>query len=175
MGCKWGNLVAAVVLGGLASAAALAEPIAASRGRWTGVVAERTVGAPGGTGRIELRVDGTPERFTVELAGNGVPLLSAELTAGKQKDVFGPPAGSALMSYLGRGSTVNPLEGKPLAWARREGERLVVYRLDLSSGVHRLDRLALSPSGERMGVDFERREHERLMQRFTAELERSGR
>jgi hypothetical protein len=171
----WRYLVAATLLGGVLAGTAAAEPIAASRGVWAGTVGERTSGAPGGDGRVELRVDGAPQRFTVVLAGAGGTLLTGEMTAGKEKDVFGPPAGSGLMSYLGRGSTTNPLEGKPLVWARREGEVLIVYRLDLSGGAHRLDRLAMSPSGERIAIAFERREHDRPPERFTATLERRAR
>jgi hypothetical protein len=166
---------AAFVLAGLIAGAAAAEPIAASRGRWAGPIGEQAPGKQGGPGRIELRVDGTADRFTVDLAGPGGALLAGEFQSGKDKDVFGPPAAKGLMSYLGRGSTVNPLEGKPLAWARREGETLIVYRLDLRGGAHRLDRLELKPSGERIGVVFERREHDRALERFTASLERSAR
>ena len=155
--------------------AAAAEPIAASRGRWAGPIGEQASGKPGGAGRIELRVDGTADRFTVDFAGSGGSLVAGEFSAGKQKDVFGPPAAKGLMSFLGRGSAVNPLEGKPLAWARRDGETLIVYRLDLRGGAHRLDRLELKPSGERIGVVFERREHDRAPERFAASLERSAR
>lgn len=165
---------AAFVLAGLIAGAAAAEPIAASRGRWAGTIGEAS-GWSGGAGRMELRVDGSGERFTVDFTGPGGALVAGEFTAGKQKDVFGPPAASGLMSYLGRGSTVNPLEGKPLAWARRSGETLIVYRLDLRGGAHRLDRVELKPSGERIGVVFERREHDRAPERFTATLERSAR
>jgi hypothetical protein len=164
----------AIVACAACAVAAAAEPIAASRGRWAGPIGDAS-GWPGGAGRIELRVDGSDARFKVDLAGPGGALVAGEFAAGKQKDVFGPPAASGLMSWLGRGSTVNPLEGKPLAWARREGEMLVVYRLDLSGGAHRLDRLEVKPSGERVGVVFERREHDRPPVRFTATLERSGR
>jgi hypothetical protein len=164
----------ALVLAGLIAGAAAAEPIAASRGRWAGPIGEAS-GWPGGAGRMELRVEGTAGRFTVDLAGSGEPLLAGEFSAGKQKDVFGPPAASGLMSYLGRGSSVNPLEGKPLAWARRDSETLIVYRLDLRGGAHRLDRLELKPSGESIGIVFERREHDRPPARFTATLERSAR
>jgi hypothetical protein len=163
-----------LVLAGLIAGAVAAEPIAASRGRWAGPIGEVS-GWPGGAGRMELRVDGTAERFTVDLAGSGEALLAGEFSAGKQKDVFGPPAATGLMSYLGRGSSVNPLEGKPLAWARRDRETLIVYRLDLRGGAHRLDRLELKPSGERIGIVFERREHDRPPARFTATLERGSR
>jgi hypothetical protein len=166
--------IAALLCGVLAGAAA-AEPISASRGRWAGPVGERTAGWPAATARLELRVDGTAERFAIDLAAPGGTLVAGEFAAGKQKDVFGPPAASGIMSWLGRGSAVNPLEGKPLAWARREGETLVVYRLDLAGGAHRLDRVALTPAGERIGVVFERREHDRPPERLTATLERSGR
>jgi len=167
--------MASVLLGVLAAAAA-AEPIADSRGRWAGPIADSS-GWTGGAGRVELRVDGGGERFTVDFAGPGGALLAGEFQAGKDrsKDVFGPPAAKGLMSFLGRGSPVNPLDGKPLAWARRAGGELVVYRLDLRGGAHRLDRLAIAPAGDRLGVAFERREHDRLTQRFTATLERSGR
>ena len=57
----------------------------------------------------------------------------------------------------------------------REGDVLVVYRLDLRGGAHRLDRLELKPAGERIGVAFERREHDRPPERFVATLERSAR
>ena len=165
----------ALVLAGLIAGAVAAEPIAASRGRWAGPIGEQTSGKPGSTGRIELRLDGTADRFTVDFAGPGEALVAGEFSAGKRKDVFGPPAASGLMSYLGRGSAVNPLAGKPLAWARREGETLIVYRLDLRGGAYRLDRLELKPSGERIGVVFERREHDRAPERFVALLERSAR
>jgi len=164
----------AIVACAVCFAAAAAEPIAASRGRWAGPIGDAS-GWPGGAGRIELRVDGSDARFKVDLSGPGGALVAGEFTAGKQKDVFGPPAASGLMSYLGRGSTVSPLEGKPLAWARRDNEALIVYRLDLRGGAHRLDRLELKPSGERIGVVFERREHDRPPERFTASLERSAR
>jgi hypothetical protein len=165
----------ALVLAGLIAGAVAAEPIAASRGRWAGPIGEQTSGTPGGAGRIELRVDGTADRFTVDFAGPGGSLVAGEFSAGKRKDVFGPAAASGLMSYLGRGSAVNPLAGKPLAWARREGETLIVYRLDLRGGAHRLDRLELKPSGERIGVVFERREHDHAPERFAVLLERSAR
>jgi hypothetical protein len=168
-------LALTVLLGSLIAGAAAAEPIAASRGRWSGPIADRPAGGPGGAGRIELRVDGTAARFTVDFAGPGGSLVAGEFSVGKQKDVFGPPAAKGLMSFLGRGSEVNPLEGKPLAWARRDGETLIVYRLDLRGGAHRLDRLELKPSGERIGVVFERREHDRALESFTASLERSAR
>jgi len=168
------NAAVTVLLLGFAVAAA-AEPIAASRGRWAGPIGEQPSGKQGGLGRLELRVDGTAARFTVDFAGPGGSLVAGEFSAGKQKDVFGPPAASGLMSYLGRGSSVNPLDGKPLAWARRDGETLIVYRLDLRGGAHRLDRLELKPSGERIGVVFERREHDRAPERFAASLERSAR
>ena len=162
------------VLAGLIAGAAAAEPIAASRGCWAGSIGDAS-GWTAGAGRIELQVDGSDARFKVEFAGPGGSLVAGEFSAGKQKDVFGPPAASGLMSYLGRGSTVNPLEGKPLAWARRDGETLLVYRLDLRGGAHRLDRVELKPLGERIGVVFERREHDRAPERFTATLERSAR
>jgi hypothetical protein len=165
---------ATFVLAGLIAGAVAAEPIAASRGRWAGPIGDAS-GWSGGAGRIELRVDGSDARFKVDLSGPGGALVAGEFTAGKQKDVFGPPAASGLMSYLGRGSTVSPLEGKPLAWARRDNEALIVYRLDLRGGAHRLDRLELKPSGERIGVVFERREHDRPPERFAASLERSAR
>jgi hypothetical protein len=164
----------AFLLGVCIAGAAVAEPIAASRGRWAGPIGDAS-GWPAGAGRIELRVDGSDARFKVDLTGAGGALVAGEFTAGKQKDVFGPPAASGIMSWLGRGSAVNPLEGKPLAWARREGETLVVYRLDLAGGAHRLDRVALTPAGERIGVVFERREHDRPPERLTATLERSVR
>lgn len=164
----------AIVACAVGAAAAAAEPIAASRGRWAGSIGDAS-GWTAGAGRIGLQVDGSDARFKVDLAGPGGALVAGEFSAGKQKDVFGPPAASGLMSWLGRGSTVNPLDGKPLAWARRENDVLIVYRLDLRGGAHRLDRLELRPSGERIGVVFERREHDRPPERFTATLERSAR
>ena len=79
------------------------------------------------------------------------------------------------MSYLGRGSAVNPTDGKPLAWARRDGETLVVYRLELRNGDYRLDRAVLAPTPTGLRVAFERREHDKPAQTFTALLQRSAR
>jgi hypothetical protein len=164
--------LACAMLAGVAAA----EPVASSLGRWSGSVAERSPGWPAGEAGVKLTVEGSAERFSVDLAGPGGPLLSGEFQTGKgkSKDVFGPPAAKGLLSFLGRGSAINPLEGKPLAWARRAGGDLIVYRLDLRGGAHRLDRLVLSPAGDRMGVAFERREHDRLTQSFSASLARSA-
>lgn len=163
-----------LLLAGLVAGAAAAEPITASRGQWGGVVTERTPGPALPADRVALRIDGGAERFSVNFAGPGGPLLSGEFQAGARKDVFGPPAARGLLSFLGRGSSVNPIEGKPLAWARRAGEEVVVYRLDLRDGAHRLDRLALMPSGNRLEIAFERREHDRPVERFRATLERGA-
>jgi hypothetical protein len=152
-----------------------AEPIASSRGRWAGTVGEQPAGSPVRPGALQLRVDGGPERFTVSLAGAAGELFGGEFRAGERKDVFGAPTSKGMMARLGLGTEAGPAEGKPLAWARRAGEELVVYRLELRNGAHRLDRLALAPAGERIGVTFERREHDRAPARFTATLERSAR
>ena len=151
-----------------------AEPIAQSVGRWAGPITERSPGWLA-EGRIELRVDGTPEKFSVDLVGPPGPMLAGEFRAGERKDVFGPPAATGLMSYLGRGSAVNPAEGKPLAWARRDGETLVVYRLELRSGAYRLDRAVLIPTAAGLRVAFERREHDKPAQTFTATLQTDAR
>ena len=139
----------------LVAAAAAAEPITASRGRWSGPVGERSSAWPG-DGKVELRLDGSADRFTFDVAGPGGSLIAGEFQAGKRKDVFGPPASKGLMSFFGRGSPVNPLEGKPLAWARRAGDELIVYRLDINDGAHRLDRIVLVPAGDRMRVAWNR-------------------
>jgi hypothetical protein len=162
----------ALVLGVLVAGAACAEPIEASRGQWSGAVAERSANAPG-QGRVALRVEGTAERFKLELANAGGPVFAGEFVRGERKDVYGPPAAKGLMSMLGRGSTVNPVDGKPLAWARRTGDELVVYLLDLRNGAHRLDRMAIVPADGRVRIAFERREHDRPVERFTATLERA--
>jgi len=81
-----------ILIGALLSGAACAEPIAASRGRWTGPIAEHSAGWPGGKARIDLQVDGTEARFSVDLGAAGSSLLAGEFAAGKRKDVFGPPA-----------------------------------------------------------------------------------
>lgn len=164
----------AVLLCTCAAGSVTAEPIAGSRGRWTGTIAEPPAGSTLRAGAVELTVDGSAERFTVKLAGPGGEWVAGEFRAGERKDVFGAPTAKGVMALLGRGGQANPLEGKPLAWARRAGEELVVYRLDLSNGAHRLDRLALAPAGNRMGVVFERREHDRPSVRMTTTLERSA-
>ena len=158
-----------------AAGAAFAEPIVASRGRWSGMVGEQPAASPLRAGALQLRVDGGAERFTVNLAGAGGELFAGEFRAGERKDVFGAPTSKGLMTRLGLGTEAGPAEGKPLAWARRAGEELVVYRLDLRNGAHRLDRLALAPAGDRIAVTFERREHDRAPARFSATLERSAR
>jgi hypothetical protein len=158
-----------------AAGAAFAEPIVASRGRWSGTVGEQPAASPVRSGSLQLRVDGSAERFTVNLAGAGGEFFAGEFRAGERKDVFGAPTSKGMMARLGLGSEAGPAEGKPLAWARRVGEELVVYRLELRNGAHRIDRLALAPAGDRIAVTFERREHDRAPTRFTTTLERSAR
>ena len=150
-----------------------AEPIAASRGTWTGPIGERSSGWASGAGKVELRVEGSEERFSLNLAGPGGSLLVGEFQASNRKDIFDPPAAKSLMSFLGRPSTAtNALEGKPLLWVRRAGEELIVYRLELQGGPYRLDRLVLRPTGNRLDLTLERREHDRPLERFSASLER---
>ncbi|GIK84550.1 MAG: hypothetical protein BroJett026_00310 [Betaproteobacteria bacterium] len=168
------RLLVVLLLAGLPAAAGAADPVAGSRGQWSGSVTERTPGPALPADRVTLRIDGAADRFSVHLAGPAGALLAGEFQAGARKDVYGPPAARGLMSFLGRGSAVNPVEGKPLAWARRDGDGLVVYRLDLGAGAHRLDRLTVAPEGTRLAIAFERREHDRAVERFRATLERSG-
>lgn len=169
------RLLGFLLLLGLFVGSAGAEPIASSRGRWSGTVGEQPAGSPVRAGALQMRIDGGPERFSINLAGAGGELFAGEFRAGERKDVFGAPTSKGMMARLGLGSEAGPAEGKPLAWARRAGEELVVYRLELRHGAHRLDRLALAPAGDRIAVTFERREHDRVPARFTATLERSAR
>lgn len=166
------RLVVATLLCGLIAGDSAAEPIAASRGIWTGVIGERSSAWPTGAGKIELRVDGSESRFSVNLVVPGESVLAGDFQAGSRKDVFEPPAASGLMSFFGRGAAAKPLEGKPLVWARRAGEELMVYRLDVRAGPYRLDRLVMTPAGKRLELSVERREHDRPPERFSASLER---
>ena len=144
-----------------------------SRGTWTGSIGERSAGWSGGAAKIELRVDGSENRFSVNLSGPSGPLLADEFQAGKRKDVFDPLAAKGMMSVFGRsGASADILKGKPLLWARRTSAELVVYRLELQGGPYRLDRLVLKPAGNRLDMVFERREHDRSPERFSASLER---
>ena len=166
---------AAILLCMLIAGSTGAEPIAASRGVWSGPIGERSSGWPAGAAKVELRVDGSESRFSVNLAGPGGPLLIGEFQASKRKDVFDQPVAKSLMSFFTRSdNAANVLEGKPLLWARRAGEELVVYRLELQEGPYRLDRLVLTPAGNRLAVVFERRGHDRAPERFTANLERQA-
>ena len=167
------RLVVAGLLCGLLSGGAAAEPVAASRGTWTGQVSAGASGWP--SGKVELRVEGGESRFSVNLAGPGGSLLTSEFQAGNRTGVFEPPGTGglrSLMPFFGRGNAPNPLEGKPLLWARRAGEELLVYRLELQGGPYRLDRLVLTPAGTRLELAFERRAHDRPLERFSASLER---
>ena len=167
---------AALLLTALMAGGTAAEPIAAARGTWTGTIGERSSGWPGGAAKVELRVEGSDNRFSVNLAGPGGPLLTGEFQASKRNDVFDQPVAKSLMSFFTRSdNAANVLEGKPLLWARRAGEELVVYRLQLQGGPYQLDRLLLTPAGNRLAVAFERRGHDRAPERFSATLERQAR
>jgi len=166
------RLLVAIVLCGLVAGGAAAQPIAASRGVWTGVVGERSSDWPAGAGKVELRVDGTEGRFSINLSAPGEAVLASDFQAGSRKDVFEPPVASGFMSYFTRSTAAKPLEGKPLVWARRAGDELIVYRLDVRAGPYRLDRLVMTPAGKHLQLSFERREHDRLPERFSASLER---
>ena len=170
------HLAAALLLTALMAGGTAAEPIAAARGTWTGAIGERSSGWPAGAAKVELRIEGAENRFSVNLTGPGGPLLTGEFQASKRKDVFDQPVAKSLMSFFTRSdNAANVLEGKPLLWARRAGEELVVYRLELQGGPYRLDRLVLTPAGNRLTVAFERRGHDRASERFTASLERQAR
>jgi hypothetical protein len=161
-------LLCSVIAGGVA-----AEPIADSRGTWTGAIGERSSAWSAGTAKIELRVEGGDSRFSVDFTGPGGPLLASEFQAGNRKDVFDPPAAKGFMSLFARPrATADTLNGKPLLWARRTNAELIVYRLELQGGPYRLDRLVLRPAGDRLDVVFERREHDRAPERFAASLAR---
>jgi hypothetical protein len=164
---------ASLVLIGAFDGAALAEPIAASRGSWSGAIGERTSGWPAGATRVELRVDGSDKEFSVALSGPGGALLDASFVAGSRKDVFDPPAErGGLMALMFGSAAPNPLEGKPLGWARRTTDELVVYRLEVQDGPFRLDRVAIKPIGDRVELTVERREHDRAPETFSATLQR---
>jgi hypothetical protein len=169
------HLAVAILLCSLIAGGTAAEPIAASRGIWTGPIGERSAAWSSGAGKIELRIEGSDNRFSVNLTGPGGSLLADVFQAGNRKDVFDPPAAKGLMSFFGRtGASADVLKGKPLLWARRTSAELVVYRLELQGGPYRLDRLALRPAGNRLEMVFERREHDRSPEQFSASLERQS-
>jgi hypothetical protein len=158
-----------MLLCGLMADALRAEPITASRGTWSGTLdAQSSVGK----GAIALRLEGSESRFTVEFTGPSGTLLASEFQTGSRPNVFDPPQPKSFMSFFVRAAPSNPLEGGPRLWARRTGEELIVYRLDVQGGAHRLDRLSLKPAGNRLDVVFERRAHERAPERLQATLER---
>jgi hypothetical protein len=99
--------------------------------------------------------------------------VEASFIAGARKDVFDPPAErGGIMGFVFGSASPNPLEGKPLAWARRTADELVVYRLEVQDGPFRLDRVAIKPLGDRVEVSVERREHDRAPETFSATLQR---
>jgi hypothetical protein len=155
--------------------AAWAQSAWPGTGTWSGPVGERSAGSPGPGSRLDLRLDGGDKRFSVNLSSPEGTLLAGEFQTGGRGGVFVPPQRGGFMSYVpfvGRGGAAKPLEGQPLVWARRSGEDLVLYSLVVRDGPYRLDRVVLTPAGERLRVAFERREHEKAPERFSATLER---
>jgi hypothetical protein len=161
-----------IILLGAFAGSALAEPIAASRGAWSGAIGERSAGWPAAAARVDLQLDGDDKQFRLALSGPGGSLIDASFVAGERKDVFGPPAERGILSSIFGGSPPNPLDRKPLAWARRSSEELIVYRLDVQDGPFRLDRVSIKPAGDRIELAVERREHDRAPETFSATLQR---
>jgi hypothetical protein len=168
------GVVAAAALAIAMAGGVVAGPLEAGSGAWAGVVAESSASWPAASSKVELRLEPTGKLVSVKLTGQEGAMFSGEFQASGREAVYEPPPPSGFMAFVLRTKQINPLEGQALVWARSTGAALVVYRLDINNGLFRLDRMVLTPSGNRLDLTFERREHDRSPARFAARLERQG-
>lgn len=135
--------------------AELAEALA---GHWRGSLL--VTGADAGTELpVNARLGATREGFEIAINAPGAKPLDAMMVPGPAPDVFEEKTGGGLFGFLADGDDESVLDGRPLLWARRTAESLVVYRLQIvAGGGFELLHIILTPAGaDRLEVIVERR------------------
>lgn len=107
---------------------------------------------------VNARLGATRDGFEVAINAPGAKPLDATMVPGPAPDVFEVKAGGGLFGFLGDGDDQSVLDGRPLLWARRTAESLVVYRLQIAAdGGFELLHIVLTPAAGRLEVTVERR------------------
>ena len=126
-------------------------------GDWRGSLL--VTGADAGTGLpVNARLDATRDGFEIAINAPGAKPLDARMVPGPAPDVFEVEEGGGLFGFLGDGDDRSVLDGRPLLWARRAAESLVVYRLQIvADGGFELLHIVLTPAADRLEVSVQRR------------------
>lgn len=155
---------------------AVAAPLDPMAGSWRG---EEAAGASIDAADLNMRVTPRSDGFDLAWTEPGMP--GNERTVVKFFETDRPgifvegEGGGWLFSMLGGDKRLDPLKGDTLRWARVEGDRLMVYRLDVAEdGGYRLDRYAWDNKGGELDFSFERRTHDGDPVQATGHLVRAG-
>jgi hypothetical protein len=154
---------------GLWSAAALAaDAPAALVGSWRGSVDAGSANSSGA--QVTLSVTQQDGGFLLSGVLPGSHRVEASFVPAQNPGVFRPASGG-IMSVFGGDGVGDPLNGKPLLWARSQGPRLVVYMLAVGdNGGYALDRYACTRDGQGVTIDFVRRQNGADVETMTAKL-----
>lgn len=133
------------------------ELVDALAGSWRGSL--QIEGAEAGAELpVNARLEATRQGFEIAITAPGAKPLDATMVPGPAPDVFEVETGGGLFGFLADGNDRSVLDGRPLLWARRTAESLVVYRLHIvEDGGFELLHIVLTPAADRLEVHVERR------------------
>jgi hypothetical protein len=151
--------VRACLIAGMALTAAGAAFAAAPMdlvGSWRGTLEGSTDGT-GPDSQVSLDVRASDNGISISWRLPSGRTGAAGLAPGKAPGVYEPENGG-LFGMFRDEQAADPLEGRPLQWARIEGAALIVYTLTISvSGGYILDRLACTRTEDGVTLQFSRR------------------
>jgi hypothetical protein len=141
--------------------------IDALAGQWRGQV--RNGEADAGEARMAVAQRGSGFTFTWAMPGSAP--FEASFEPDEHRAGVYKVSGGGLLSLLGRQRDGDPLDGKPLVWARVEQAMLVVYSLTIDEdGGYRLGRLAYRREADGVTAELMTRSSVAEPQMLTAQL-----
>lgn len=163
MRTAWCGLAAAMLLLLTLATARADGTLDAMLGRWSATA--------GGTPVMEWSRSG--QGFTVRWTPPGHDPVTVAFESAGRPGVFGGKADDG-WSMFGDG-TPNPLEGKPLYWARTADDAFYLYRLEIyDRGDFELDRYAIRREADTMSVTLLRRTAVGMQDPVQQQLSRVG-
>ena len=159
-----------VLTGGHAALAG--EAVAALAGSWKGAAQERSPGMPD-AGSMTATITTESSGFRVDLQMGTLGSYQARFVETGHPGVYESKAGG-MFAIFSTKPPPNPLQGGELVWAREEGPRLNLYRLDLPDGRMQLDQAILQAQGKTMTLRLEQRRSVADPEHLTAVLQRQG-
>lgn len=102
-----------------------------------------------GSGDVNFSLDIDGDVFTANLEGDHAQLPLTEFSDGPSVGVFEGHAPGGMMDWLILSNGPDPLQGKPLTWARLDNEKsLSIYRFELApSGEFEMVQWRFTPEG----------------------------